>query len=66
MKRLVLVLACLAASARAEVPWFTIVGDRAEPDADTIDMNPIAVARQGQSVVMEIRVNRSIKAACSR
>jgi hypothetical protein len=29
-------------------------------------MNPIAVARQGQSVVMEIRMNRSIKAACSR
>ncbi|CAN7600160.1 hypothetical protein LJR039_004400 [Pseudorhodoferax sp. LjRoot39] len=60
MKRALLLLACLAASAWADVPWFTIVGDRNDPNADTIEMNPIAVSRQGRSVVMEIRVSRSI------
>jgi hypothetical protein len=60
MKRLLLVLACLAIPCWADVPWFTIVGDRNDPNADTIEMNPVAVARQGQSVVMEIRVSRSI------
>ncbi|GHC92309.1 hypothetical protein GCM10007320_42270 [Pseudorhodoferax aquiterrae] len=59
MRRLLLALACVAAAAWADVPWFTIVGDRNDPNADTIEMNPIALARQGAYVVMEIRVSRS-------
>nr|WP_145548125.1 surface-adhesin E family protein [Variovorax boronicumulans] len=60
MKRLLVALACLAGAARADVLWLTIVGDRTDPNADTIEMNPIAVSRHGASVVMEIRVSRSI------
>lgn len=59
MKRLFLVSAFLAFAAQAQVPWFTIVGDRTDPNADTIEMNPIAVSREGSMVVMEIRVSRS-------
>ncbi len=59
MKRFVLLVAFLACNAFAEVPWFTIAGDRNDPGADTIEMNPIAVSRDGPKIVMEIRVSRS-------
>ena len=61
MKRLLFVAAFLAWAARAEVPWFTIVGNPADPNADTIQMNPVAVSREGAKVVMEIRVSRSVE-----
>jgi hypothetical protein len=59
MKRLILVAACLAGHAKADIPWFTIIGDRNDPNADTIEMNPVAVSRDGPVRVMEIRVSRS-------
>lgn len=59
MKRLILAIAFLACNAGAEGLWFTIAGDRNDPHADTIEMNPIAVSRDGPKVVMEIRVSRS-------
>lgn len=59
MKKLALVVAFLACNAGAEGPWFTIAGDRNDPHADTIEMNPIAVSRDGPKIVMEIRVSRS-------
>lgn len=59
MKRLILAVACIASNAGADRPWLTIVGDATDPNTDTIEMNPIAVSRDGPLRVMEIRVNRS-------
>lgn len=65
MKHLILLAACLACPAMADVPWLTIVGDHDDPKADTIEINPLAVSRNGPVRVMEIRISRSIERTSS-
>lgn len=59
MKSVVLALAFTCVSASADGPWLTIVGDPADPNADTIQINPIALSRTDARRVMQVRASRS-------
>jgi len=43
----------------AQAAWFTVLGDPQEPAVNTIEVDPIPVAVQGEVRVMKIRVSRS-------
>ncbi|WP_156472887.1 hypothetical protein [Pseudorhodoferax sp. Leaf265] len=53
------VCACLCVAEAATTPWLTVVGDPADPLADTIQVNPLFVRKDGPRRVMEVRVSRS-------
>lgn len=59
MKRLLFIFVLGCCSAHAQTPWFTVVGDPADPTADTIQLNPIAVSFDGMKRTMELRISRS-------
>jgi hypothetical protein len=45
----------------AATPWLTVAGDPADPLADTIQVNPLFVRKDGPQRVMEVRVSRSME-----
>jgi hypothetical protein len=49
---------CCVAQATT-TPWLTVVGDAADPLADTIQVNPVFVLKDGPRRTMEVRVSRS-------
>lgn len=42
-----------------ERKWFTITGDAGRPDADTVQVDPLALKSDGDARTMPIRVNRA-------
>lgn len=50
--------ACAAGWAGAQTPWLTVVGDPADTSADTIEVDPVAVAVDGPMHTMRVRVSR--------
>lgn len=48
-----------AASAPATVNWFTVMGDPANPDVNTIEVNPVPLEISDAGRTMRIRVSRS-------
>ena len=56
------VLACclvLAAPAWAQVSWFTVLGDPANPAVDTIEVDPSPLSVTVEAQTMRVRVSRS-------
>lgn len=43
----------------APTPWLTVAGDPVDPRADTIQMNPLFIMKDGPRRIMEVRVSRS-------
>ncbi len=64
MKRFVVVvlslMTCGACMAQAG-DWLTVMGDKSDPAADTIEVNPIPVSTTEDHMVMKIRVSRSMQ-----
>ena len=56
---LVLALFCATAQAQATT-WFNIVGDPANPDVNTIEVDPVPVTANGDLRVLRVRVSRSL------
>jgi hypothetical protein len=48
-----------ASMLHAQAAWFTVLGDPQEPAVNTIEVDPIPVAVQGEVRTMKIRVSRS-------
>lgn len=62
MLRLTLSIALLTCAATAHaIDWFTVVGDPADPRADTIQIDPVARRTDGPLRTMGIRVSRSVE-----
>ena len=59
LKRLFLVLVLVCPAAYAQTEWLTIVGDPANPLADTIQVDPMPVSVAGDYRTMRVRVSRS-------
>ncbi|MGC3986365.1 MAG: hypothetical protein QM777_17500 [Pseudorhodoferax sp.] len=53
--------AVLTVAQAASTPWLTVAGDPADPLADTIQINPLFVRKDGPRRVMEVRVSRSLE-----
>lgn len=51
-------IVCLAQA--ATTPWLTVTGDPDDPRADTIQVNPLFIMKDGPQRVMEVRVSRSV------
>ena len=47
------------ASAQAQSNWFTVVGNPADPAADTVQVEPVAVRTEGGMKTMSLRVSRA-------
>ena len=45
----------------APTPWLTVVGNPDDPRADTIQVNPLFIMKDGPQRVMEVRVSRSME-----
>nr|WP_145548735.1 surface-adhesin E family protein [Variovorax boronicumulans] len=54
-------IVCLAQA--AATPWLTVAGDPDDPRADTIQVNPLFIMKDGPQRVMEVRVSRSTERA---
>ena len=54
-----LALAC-AASAHAQSNWFTVAGNPDDPSVDTVQVDPVAVHREQEMRVMNVRVSRAV------
>ena len=39
--------------------WFTVAGDPYTPEADTVQVDPLALQAEGNTRIMSLRVNRS-------
>ncbi len=50
---------CIGAAAHAQGEWFTVTGDPADASVDTVQVDPVAVAVDGTSKTMNVRVNRA-------
>lgn len=48
-----------AAAVQAESNWFTVAGNPADPDIDTVQVDPVAVHREESTRVMSVRVSRA-------
>lgn len=48
-----------APAVAAEHTWFTITGDAARPDAETVQVDPVALRTDGDARTMRVRVSRS-------
>lgn len=60
MKALVVMAAMFCADwACAQTAWFTVVGDRNNPAANTVEVDPVPLSVQERKRVMQVRVNRS-------
>jgi hypothetical protein len=59
---LVLVAALCAGTARSDSHdgWFTVLGNPAEADADTVQVDPAPVEVRGEQRVLRVRVNRAV------
>ncbi len=53
--------ALLSVAQAADVPWLTVAGDPADAHADTIQVNPVFVRRDGPQREMQVRVSRSVE-----
>lgn len=51
--------AVLSVAQATTTPWLTVAGDPADPLADTIQVNPLFVLKDGPRRTMEVRVSRS-------
>jgi hypothetical protein len=54
-----LLVSCLVSPVYSHSEWFTVVGDRNNPDVDTVDINPTFVFDKGDEQKTQMRVNRS-------
>lgn len=61
MRSAVLLLAAvlLGRPAAAQSNWFTVTGNPARADVDTVQVDPVAVARDADGKTMNIRVSRA-------
>ena len=50
---------CVQGQGLGQNAWLTVIGDPADPAVNTIEVNPVAVATQGQLRTMQLRVSRS-------
>ena len=50
---------CVQGQGLGQNAWLTVIGDPEDPAVNTIEVNPVAVAAQGQLRTMKIRVSRS-------
>ena len=49
----------IGVAAHAQSEWFTVSGDPTDAAANTVQVDPIAIAVDGMSRTMNVRVNRS-------
>jgi hypothetical protein len=50
---------CVQGQGLGQNAWLTVIGDPEDQAVNTIEVNPVAVAAQGQLRTMKIRVSRS-------
>jgi hypothetical protein len=48
-----------AAGVQAQSNWFTVAGNPADPNVDTVQVDPVAVYREDAARVMSLRVSRA-------
>ena len=52
-------LGVLVSAARAQGEWFTVTGNPSDSSVNTVQVDPVALATDGATKTMNVRVNRS-------